>query len=581
MSEFIGSRISLISKSDIRYVGTLHEINSEKSTVALENVISHGTEGRRPDEEVPASDNIYEYIVFRGSDVKDLRIEEPPKENKPPQPPVPNDPAILGAARPPPPPTSTSAQQQNRQAPPQQFSPQGHPYPPPPFQPPYPPFHSQRFGPPGGFPGGPGPFPPYPGMPYGAPPGWYPPPGQGFPHPPGPFSAQGNQGPIGPPGQGAVQQNQRDTKPIPIGPTANKEKGDNEKKTPDGEAPKKSTDTKPISKTSTPTPVVSAQAPPPPLESKPDPAVALAPPAPVASPQNQPSNAANAAPTGPKSGRVVPAVPLSGMIMKPKTATGAASSSQPTQATVNPTVQYQNATQAATAAVAAAMAKLPPAPGTQKVTTNDGAIDNLTKKVNEMRTNDQIRQARGGYGAGGYRGDHRGDHRGRGGRRGSGRDHHSAKVEVPETDFDFQSANAKFNKQDLVKEAIATGSPVTETPANGLNGETCYINGGDSKEDVVIPGSSTATYNKSTSFFDNISSELKDREDAKLGGSEFRAEERKKNLETFGQSNVDSYHGGHRGRGRGRGFGRGRGPFRGHRGGFAPRGRGGQNMENA
>ena len=66
--------------------------------MALENVTSFGTEGRRGSatEEIPASDSVYEYIVFRGSDVKDLRIEEPPKENKPPQPPVPNDPAILG-----------------------------------------------------------------------------------------------------------------------------------------------------------------------------------------------------------------------------------------------------------------------------------------------------------------------------------------------------------------------------------------------------------------------------------------------------------------------------------------------------
>ena len=37
--------------------------------------------------------------MFRGSDVKDLRIEETPKENKPPQPPkVPDDPAILGVS---------------------------------------------------------------------------------------------------------------------------------------------------------------------------------------------------------------------------------------------------------------------------------------------------------------------------------------------------------------------------------------------------------------------------------------------------------------------------------------------------
>jgi hypothetical protein len=81
-------------------VGTLHEIDSETSTVALENVKSFGTEGRKddPSEEIPAADNLYEYIVFRGSDVKDLRIEEAPtaKENKPPQ--MPNDPAILVCA---------------------------------------------------------------------------------------------------------------------------------------------------------------------------------------------------------------------------------------------------------------------------------------------------------------------------------------------------------------------------------------------------------------------------------------------------------------------------------------------------
>lgn len=81
-------------------MGTLHEISSENSTVALENVTSYGTEGRRPDEEVPANlDNIYEYIVFRGSDVKDLRIEEGPKEAKKREPPkIPDDPAILGVS---------------------------------------------------------------------------------------------------------------------------------------------------------------------------------------------------------------------------------------------------------------------------------------------------------------------------------------------------------------------------------------------------------------------------------------------------------------------------------------------------
>ena len=78
-----------------RYVGTLIEINSEQSTVSLDNVRSFGTEGRRggKDEYAP-SDAIYEQIVFRGSDVKDLRIEEPPKE----KPPMPQDPAIIGVS---------------------------------------------------------------------------------------------------------------------------------------------------------------------------------------------------------------------------------------------------------------------------------------------------------------------------------------------------------------------------------------------------------------------------------------------------------------------------------------------------
>ena len=79
------------------YVGTLHTIDSENSTVALEQVVSFGTEGRRPEDEVAPTDTVYDYIVFRGSDVKDLRIETP-KENQPPKPKVPDDPAILGVS---------------------------------------------------------------------------------------------------------------------------------------------------------------------------------------------------------------------------------------------------------------------------------------------------------------------------------------------------------------------------------------------------------------------------------------------------------------------------------------------------
>jgi Scd6-like Sm domain len=66
--------------------------------VALEQVVSYGTEGRRTDDIVAPSDKVYDYIVFRGSDVKDLRIGEGPKD-QPPQPPqVPDDPAILSVS---------------------------------------------------------------------------------------------------------------------------------------------------------------------------------------------------------------------------------------------------------------------------------------------------------------------------------------------------------------------------------------------------------------------------------------------------------------------------------------------------
>ncbi|KAI9343449.1 Scd6-like Sm domain-containing protein [Zopfochytrium polystomum] len=94
---FVGSTISLISKSDIRYVGILHSINQQESTVALQNVRSFGTEGRRtsPAESIPASQHVFEYIVFRGSDIKDLQVVNAPPAPQIPQ--LPNDPAILQA----------------------------------------------------------------------------------------------------------------------------------------------------------------------------------------------------------------------------------------------------------------------------------------------------------------------------------------------------------------------------------------------------------------------------------------------------------------------------------------------------
>lgn len=70
---YIGSKISLISNADIRYEGILYTINTEESTIALQNVKSFGTEGRKKPEIAPSNET-YHFIIFRGKDIKDLTV---------------------------------------------------------------------------------------------------------------------------------------------------------------------------------------------------------------------------------------------------------------------------------------------------------------------------------------------------------------------------------------------------------------------------------------------------------------------------------------------------------------------------
>jgi len=88
-SPYLGSKISLVSKAKIRYEGILYTIDANESTVALSKVRSFGTEDRPTDRPVPARDEIFEYIIFRGADIEDLQVREPPQSS------LSQDPAIV------------------------------------------------------------------------------------------------------------------------------------------------------------------------------------------------------------------------------------------------------------------------------------------------------------------------------------------------------------------------------------------------------------------------------------------------------------------------------------------------------
>uniref|UniRef100_A0A158R4G3 LSM14 domain-containing protein n=1 Tax=Syphacia muris TaxID=451379 RepID=A0A158R4G3_9BILA len=92
---YIGSKISLISKLDIRYEGILYTVDTNESTIALAKVRSFGTEDRPTPNPVAGRDDVYEYIIFKAKDIKDLIVCDTPKPVVELSSGLPYDPAII------------------------------------------------------------------------------------------------------------------------------------------------------------------------------------------------------------------------------------------------------------------------------------------------------------------------------------------------------------------------------------------------------------------------------------------------------------------------------------------------------
>ena len=97
-NKLIGSQVSLITKADSRYEGTLVEVDRVKKTMTLKNVKTMGTEGRRNGQnEIPATDNIMGQVKFKVELVKVFNIIEQPVEPEDDAKKQEDDPAIIAS----------------------------------------------------------------------------------------------------------------------------------------------------------------------------------------------------------------------------------------------------------------------------------------------------------------------------------------------------------------------------------------------------------------------------------------------------------------------------------------------------
>lgn len=122
---------------------------------------------------------------------------------------------------------------------------------------------------------------------------------------------------------------------------------------------------------------------------------------------------------------------------------------------------------------------------------------------------------------------------------------------MPPTEFDFEKANSKFDKDKLKEEVL-----LRQQQSDGKDGEGVIVlpQGQGDEPAVVLPLPNTKSYDKTSSFFDTLSCETLDRmrQDQEGGGAgpnrRRSAADRKINVETFGQLSLNDRHRSHRGR---------------------------------
>lgn len=75
MSQYVGKTISLVSKANVRYIGTLATVSAESSSLVLRDVQDYGTEDRVSGAgSIPGNPSVIPEMTFLGTDVADLQV---------------------------------------------------------------------------------------------------------------------------------------------------------------------------------------------------------------------------------------------------------------------------------------------------------------------------------------------------------------------------------------------------------------------------------------------------------------------------------------------------------------------------